>query len=89
MLCSMNTRKSIFFSQSSVRIQLHDTKALKIKVKIENLTKKFSFLEKFIFFTQTLAHVQLYSNLDTNLSQVARVAAIGEQPCRLTKSFVE
>ena len=29
------------FSQSSVRIQLHDTKALKIKVKIENLTKKF------------------------------------------------
>ena len=65
MLCSMTTRKSIFFSKSSVRIQLHDTKALKIKVKIENLTKKFSFLEKFIFFTQTLAHVQLYSNLDT------------------------
>jgi len=27
------------------------------------------------------------SNLDTNLSQVARVAAIGDQPCRLTKSL--
>lgn len=25
-MCSMNTRKSIFFSQTSVRIQLHDTK---------------------------------------------------------------
>ena len=62
-MCSMNTRKSIFFSQTSVRIQLHDTKALKIIAKIENLTKKFSFLEKFIFFTQTLAHVQLYKEL--------------------------
>lgn len=87
-MCSMNTRQSIFFSQTSVRIQLHDTKALKIKVKIENLTKKFSFLEKFIFFTQTLAHVQLYSNLDTNLSQVATVTAIGNQPCRLTNSLI-
>jgi len=36
-MCSMNTRKSIFFSQTSVRIQLNDTK---VKVKIENLTKK-------------------------------------------------
>ncbi len=26
-MCSMNTRKSIFFSQTSVRIQLHDTKS--------------------------------------------------------------
>lgn len=25
-MCSMNTRKSIFFSQTSVRIQLHDIK---------------------------------------------------------------
>ena len=28
-MCSMNTRKSIFFSQTSVRIQLHDTKGAK------------------------------------------------------------
>ena len=28
-MCSMNTRKSIFFSQTSVRIQLHDTKGVK------------------------------------------------------------
>ena len=27
-MCSMNTRKSIFFSQTSVRIQLHDTKGV-------------------------------------------------------------
>jgi len=27
-MCSMNTRKSIFFSQTSVRIQLHDTKEI-------------------------------------------------------------
>ena len=31
----------------------------KVKVKIENLTKKLKFLGKFIFFTQTLARVQL------------------------------
>ena len=28
-MCSMNTRKSIFFSQTSVRIQLHDAKGVK------------------------------------------------------------
>ena len=28
-MCSMNTRKSIFFSQTFVRIQLHDTKGVK------------------------------------------------------------
>ena len=28
-MCSTNTRKSIFFSQTSVRIQLHDTKGVK------------------------------------------------------------
>ena len=28
-MCSMNTRKSIFFSQTSVRIQLNDTKGVK------------------------------------------------------------
>ena len=39
-MCSMNTRKSIFFSQTSVRIQLHDTKGVKVTVKIGNLTKK-------------------------------------------------
>ena len=27
-MCSMNTRKSIFFSQTSVRIQLNDTKGV-------------------------------------------------------------
>ena len=48
-MCSMNTRKSIFFSQTSVRIQLHDTKGEKVKVKIGNLTKKLEFLGKFIF----------------------------------------
>ena len=28
-MCSMNTRKSIFFSQASVRIHLQDTKGVK------------------------------------------------------------
>ena len=28
-MCSMNTRQSIFFSQTSVRIQLNDTKGVK------------------------------------------------------------
>ncbi len=39
-MCSMHTRKSIFFSKTSVRIQLHDAKGEKVKVKIGNLTKK-------------------------------------------------
>lgn len=87
-MCSMNTRKSIFFSQSSVRIQLHDTKALKIKVKIENLTKKFSFLEKLIFHTDFSPCSTLQVTWIRNVSQVTTVNAICDQPSRLTNSFI-
>ena len=39
-MCSMNTRKSIFFSQTSVRVQLHDTKGVKSQSENRKLYKE-------------------------------------------------
>ena len=65
-------------------------RASKVKVKIGNLTKKLQFLGKFIFFTQTLARVQLYKQLGYNTYlKLLRLPLLGGQPCRLTNSFVE
>lgn len=47
----MNTRKSIFFSQSSVRIQLHDTKGVKKRLKNRKSTQASMKPRRFIFFS--------------------------------------
>ena len=39
-MCSMNTRKSIIFSQTSVRVQLHDTKGVKSQSENRKLDKE-------------------------------------------------
>ncbi len=39
-MCSMNTRKSIIFSQTSVRVQLHDTKGIKSQSENRKLDKE-------------------------------------------------
>ena len=65
-------------------------RASKVKVKIGNLTKKLQFLGKFIFFTQTLARVQLYKQLGYNTYlKLLRFPLLSGQPSRLTNSFVE
>ena len=70
-MCSMNTRKSIFFSQTSVRIQLHDTKGVKVTVKIGNLTKKV-----YLFHTDFSPSSTLQATWIHDVSQVATIAAI-------------
>ena len=61
-MCSMNTRESIFFSKTSVRIQLHDTKG----VKSQSLS----------FHTDFSPNSTLQVTWTRNASQVATVAAI-------------
>ena len=89
-MCSMNTRKSIFFSQTSVRIQLNDTKGVKSQNENRKSTMASMKPRRFIFFTQTLARVQLYKQLGYNTYlKLLRLPLLGGQPSRLTKSFVE
>ena len=49
-MCSMNTRKSIFFSQTSVRIQLHDTKGIKSQSENRKLDEETLVSMKVYFF---------------------------------------
>ncbi|OFK75903.1 hypothetical protein HMPREF2805_03095 [Streptococcus sp. HMSC034E03] len=70
-MCSMNTRKSIFFSQTSVRIQLHDTKGVKVTVKIGNLTKKV-----YLFHTDFSPSSTLQVTWIQNVSQISFVYII-------------
>lgn len=58
-MCSMNTRKSIFFSQTSVRIQLNDARALKATEKQE-INVDFDEVKEIYLFSELLARVQLY-----------------------------
>ena len=89
-MCSMNTRKSIFFSQTSVRIQLNDTKGVKSQNENRKSTMASMKPRRFIFFTQTLARVQLYKQLGYNTYlKLLRLPLLGGQPSRLTNSFVE
>ena len=64
-MCSMNTRKSIFFSQTSVRIQLHDTKGVKKRLKNRKSTQASMKLKRFIFFPSFQPVFNSTSNLDT------------------------
>ena len=49
-MCSMNTRKSIFFSQTSVRIQLHDAKGVKSQSENRKLDEETLVSMKVYFF---------------------------------------
>ena len=64
-MCSMNTRKSIFFSQTSVRLQLHDTKGVKKRLKNRKSTQASMKLKRFIFFPSFQPVFNSTSNLDT------------------------
>ena len=88
-MCSMNTRKSIFFSQTSVRIQLHDTKGVKSDWKIGN-QRRLRWSQGDLSFSDLLARVQLYKQLGYNTYlKLLRLPLLGGQPSRLTNSFVE
>ena len=64
-MCSMNTRKSIFFSQSSVRIQLNDTKGVKSQSENRKSTMAQMKPRRFIFFPNFQPVFNSTSNLDT------------------------
>ena len=76
-MCSMNTRKSIFFSQTSVRIQLYDTKGVKShsenrKIDEETLVSK----KVYLFHTDFSPSSTLQVTWTRNVSQVTTVTAI-------------
>ena len=65
-MCSMNTRKSIFFSQTSVRIQLHDTKGVKSQSENRKLDEETLVSRKvYLFHTDFKPVFNSTSNLDT------------------------
>jgi len=73
----MNTRKSIFFSRSSVRIQLYDTKGVKShsenrKIDEETLVSK----KVYLFHTDFSPSSTLQVTWTRNVSQVTTVTAI-------------
>ena len=76
-MCSMNTRKSIFFSQTSVRIQLHDTKGVKSQSKNRKLDEETLVSRKvYLFHTDFSPCSTLQATWIYDVSQVATVAAI-------------
>ena len=76
-MCSMNTRKSIFFSQTSVRIQLHDTKGVKSQSENRKLDKETLVSRKvYLFNTDSSPSSTLQATWIQHVSQVATVAAI-------------
>ena len=88
-MCSMNTRKSIFFSQTSVRVQLNDTKGEKATEKQE-IDDGFDEVKEIYLFSELLARVQLYKQLGyKTYLKLLRLPLLGGQPSRLTNSFVE
>lgn len=76
-MCSMNTRKSIFFSQTSVRIQLHDTKGVKRQSENRKLDEETLVSRKvYLFHTDFSPCSTLQVTWTRNVSQVTTVAAI-------------
>ena len=76
-MCSMNTRKSIFFSQTSVRIQLHDTKGVKSQSKNRKLDEEtLVSMKVYLFHTDFSPSSTLQATWIHDVSQVATVAAI-------------
>ena len=94
-MCSMNTRKSIFFSQTSAQIQLYKQLGYNTYLKLlrlpllggqpSRLTN--SFVEYYRF--DSLMS-QLFKSLEYNTYlKSLRLPLSGGQPSRLTNSFVE
>lgn len=76
-MCSMNTRKSIFFSQTSVRIQLNDTKGIKSQSKNRKLDEEILVSRKvYLFHTDSSPSLTLQVTWTRNMSQVTTVVAI-------------
>jgi len=75
-MCSINTRKSIFFSQTSVRIQLNDTKGVKSDRKIGNQRRLRWSQGDLSFFWAFSPCSTLQVTWTQNVSQVTTVAAI-------------
>ena len=76
-MCSMNTRKSIFFSQTSVRIQLNDTKGVKSQSENRKLNEETLVSRKvYLFHTDFSPCSTLQATWIQHVSQVATVAAI-------------
>ena len=68
-MCSMNTRKSIFFSQTSVRIQLHDTKGVKSQSENRKLDEETEVSRKvYLFHTEFSPGSVGLANLNTSYS---------------------
>ena len=76
-MCSMNTRKSIFFSKTSVRIQLNDTKGVKSQSENRKLDEETLVSRKvYLFHTDFSPISTLQVTWTRNVSQVTTVAAI-------------
>ena len=76
-MCSMNTRKSIFFSQTSVRIQLHDAKGDKSQDENRKLDEETLVSRKvYLFHTDFSPSSTLQVTWIRNISQVTTVDAI-------------
>ena len=76
-MCSMNTRKSIFFSQTSVRIQLHDAKGDKSQDENRKLDEEtLVSMKVYLFHTDFSPSSTLQVTWIRNISQVTTVDAI-------------
>ena len=76
-MCSMNTRKSIFFSQTSVRIQLHDAKGVKSQSENRKLDEEtLVSMTVYLFHTDFSPSSTLQVTWIRNVSQVTTVAAV-------------
>ena len=76
-MCSMNTRKSIFFSQTSVRIQLHDAKGVKSQSESRKLDEEtLVSMKVYLFHTDFSPSSTLQVTWIRNVSQVTTVAAV-------------
>ena len=83
-------KKIYLFSQTSVRIQLHDTKGVKSQSENRKLNEEIFVSRKvYLFHTDFSPCSTLQVTWIRNVSQVTTVVAICDQPSRLTKSFVE
>ena len=86
----MNTRKSIFFSRSSVRIQLYDTKGVKSHSENRKLYEETLVSGKvYLFHTDFSPNSTLQATWIQTYLKLLRFPLFGGQPCRLTNSFVE
>ena len=89
-MCSMNTRKSIFFSQTSVRIQLHDAKGVKSHSENRKLDEETLVSRKvYLFHTDFSPNSILQATWIHTYLKLLRLPLSGGQPSRFTNSFVK